>query len=430
MCGLVGVAGRVTPEAKKAFKRLLELDTIRGPHSTGVMFVRSGMIATDSGAHVVKKMGTPWELFQTKPWDENYGKENRVLMGHNRWATTGAINALNAHPFEFKNIIGSHNGTLRNQALLDDHKQFDVDSENLYYHMDKHGLDDTLMKTHGAFALTWWDKRDNTINFIRNTERTLFYVKSESGETLFWASEDWMLRVALTGAGVKYGKNSVKMFCELNHYKLEVPACSNYVNNKLKEMECVKKEVYSPPVVKQSSHHGVTAQNSTSARLADYVGKTVEFCISSSSIYGSDSVTYFGYLVGNSLVKVRVWCKKDDDVYKIMSEFGAGVNFKAEISGYSVMAEGNLFVKGTTVERVFRKANTGYSDGGVGTKIYPGFDRDLDYKEWLVATSKCCAWCGDVADIRDAKKLLWLSHNEFICEGCKGLEEVTQYVYQ
>ncbi|MSE24831.1 hypothetical protein GKC32_10305, partial [Lactobacillus curvatus] len=72
-----------------------------------------------------------------------------VLMGHNRWATKGKINERNAHPFEHDHIIGAHNGTLRNQHLLPNHLDFEVDSDNIFHAMSTIGVDATIAKTSG-----------------------------------------------------------------------------------------------------------------------------------------------------------------------------------------------------------------------------------------------------------------------------------------
>lgn len=201
MCGLVGCAGLITSVEERLFRQLLVLDSIRGEHSTGVAAVNM-LGAVD----VAKTVGDPFQLFETKSYEGIMRQANRVLIGHNRYATTGKINRRNAHPFEFDGLVGAHNGTLHNKYALKNHNDFDVDSEALYSHINEEGLDAAIKLVRGAWALTWYDKDNETINFLRNEERPLFYCISENKKVIFWASEAWMLQSVFSREGYKIGK--------------------------------------------------------------------------------------------------------------------------------------------------------------------------------------------------------------------------------
>lgn len=129
-----------------------------------------------------------------------------VLMGHNRWATQGAVNSVNAHPFQINDIYGAHNGTLRAQWRLEDHHDFEVDSENIFHHIDKMGVEDLWANVDGAAALTWWDEDKKMFHFLRNSERPLYYVFDENSKAMYYASEKGMLSLALDRNSVKYGE--------------------------------------------------------------------------------------------------------------------------------------------------------------------------------------------------------------------------------
>ena len=195
MCGIVGVAsnGPMTVQMKDFFQSLLFHDVVRGHHATGVAAIDT----LDRSLAVVKKAVPAADFLSLKEVDDDLfaHKHNfNIYIGHNRWATSGAKDDdKNAHPFIHGDIVGVHNGSLRNQSLLDDHKNFVVDSDNLYYQLNKTGLTDTLSKTDGAFALVWYDKSDNTLNFIRNDERPLCVAKLSNG-CWVWASERGMLQ--------------------------------------------------------------------------------------------------------------------------------------------------------------------------------------------------------------------------------------------
>ena len=205
MCGIVFVHGYIGLTERKAFNMLLKLDTVRGSHSTGILSVD-----TQLKTEVVKAKGTPWDLFKTDDfdkWEKNHfgigDPMCTLLLGHNRYATTGKINKKNAHPFHEGNFIGVHNGTLTDQSLLIDSDKYAVDSQNIYHHMDKLGEVDAIENLDGAFTLAWVNKKDNSFNLVRNKKRPMHYAISKDGRTVFGASEIWMLIVALDNAGIK-----------------------------------------------------------------------------------------------------------------------------------------------------------------------------------------------------------------------------------
>lgn len=199
MCGLVGFAasGYAQHTQKEFFKQLLFVDTIRGHHATGIAAADT---MTKDFTIVKKAMSAPQFLAQPEVDESLFiAKHNfNIYIGHNRWATAGASgDDNNAHPFTHGDIVGAHNGTIRNRTLLEDHKDFVVDSDNIFYHLALHGVEETIKSLDGAYALTWYDKSDNTINFLRNEERPLTFARLTDG-SIFWASErqmlEWMVK--------------------------------------------------------------------------------------------------------------------------------------------------------------------------------------------------------------------------------------------
>lgn len=198
MCGIIGGAGRLFKAQEDMVMQLLMLDTQRGPHSTGLLSV-----AKVTGLpQIIKSLGTPWDLFDVPAFDTFWKRQHKVLLGHNRWATKGKITVRNAHPFSHGNIIGVHNGTLKDQSLLTNHKNFEVDSDNIIHDINQHGAVATIKKLDGAYCLVWFNELLQTINFVRNNERPLFLAKSKDGCSIYWASESWMLNVAASKARV------------------------------------------------------------------------------------------------------------------------------------------------------------------------------------------------------------------------------------
>ncbi len=198
MCGIVGAIGNLLLPQEKMVEWLLQLDTARGPHSTGILSVEKGTKKT----HVAKVIGTPWELFASKKYEDMMKKANGVLLGHNRWATTGAVTARNAHPFTHGHITGVHNGTLRRQNLLDNHKSYEVDSDNIFHDLARNGVAATIPKLDGAYCLIWFDEKLGTLSMIRNHERPMWFTTDVAKTCVFFASESWMLTIAAMKAQV------------------------------------------------------------------------------------------------------------------------------------------------------------------------------------------------------------------------------------
>jgi len=246
-------------------KMMLKLDTVRGPHSTGLLGV------TKAGScNIFKKTGTPWELEQYKGHDKFWQPQHNVIIGHNRFATQGEINHINAHPYQHEHLYGVHNGSLTNKWKLDDARDFDVDSDNLYHHMRLNGLAHTVKLIEGAFALVWYDKQDKTINFVRNKERPLHMAYSKDGKTLFWASESWMLLVAATKTDVKL--EDTFEFDTATHavMTLEGNVIGDAVNTKVE---------FAPPKVYQKASHSWKGKKTTPSysTVHTLVGKRVKF---------------------------------------------------------------------------------------------------------------------------------------------------------
>jgi len=250
---LVGVAGKIYGGEKKAFRNLLEQGAYNSPHSTGV-----AIISNKDEVKLLKAVGRPWHLYDEyrDDFDDDdtvKGFGNKLLMGHNRFATVGKKVPENAHPFQHGNITGAHNGTLDQRWLsnIDGHEKFEVDSEALIYSFDKNGWKETLAKTKGAWALVWHDKRNGRINFIRNNERPLHWCFSQDKQNFYWASEEWMLEVALGSAGVKYQK--IAEFTPYQHHYIKFKD-DGAIDGNLMFVEEEVKGFVPPPFVSQGGN--------------------------------------------------------------------------------------------------------------------------------------------------------------------------------
>jgi len=193
MCGIVGMAGKITNTAKNTlFKDMMDVCQVRGRDSAGVIKVRND---ADQTYTWVKAVGPPSNLFDYRKYESEIERGDAVaLIGHTRSRTVGDISLKNAHPFDYPDdgIVGVHNGTLREHYKLDGYSASRVDSDVLYGHLAKNGPDNTFNVVKGAYACVWWDDNKKTLNFIRNDERPLWFTWSKDMDMMFWASEVWM----------------------------------------------------------------------------------------------------------------------------------------------------------------------------------------------------------------------------------------------
>lgn len=247
MCGVIAAIGELKANEEAAFKQLLICDSLRGTDSTGIFTITSL-----NYLHIAKQVGNPFELFETRSFDNAMKGLMRVMVGHNRYATQGAVNRKNAHPFDFDNVIGVHNGTLRNKYQLLDAKDFTVDSENLYHHIDQKGINAAVSNLDGAYALVWWDKVEGTLKVLRNKERPLYCVETLSGN-YFMASEAWMLEGVLSRNNV-LTKTEPKLFDEDYLYSFDLDVKTGSIDKIVKRhtpsgWKGYKPPAYTPPAV-------------------------------------------------------------------------------------------------------------------------------------------------------------------------------------
>lgn len=428
MCGLVGVAGKIFMKEEKVLKNLLVFDTVRGEDSTGI-----AAIPVQGNAIIAKEVGDPFNLFQMVKFEQAFKKINRAIIGHNRWATVGGISKQTAHPFELDTIIGTHNGTLKNKYRLADHQDFKVDSENLFWHIQEHGLADALKIIDGAWALVWWDKVEETLNFLRNKERPLFVVETEDGATIFWASEKWMLSVACSRHDLKI--KEIHEIATDMHYSFHIGADKKIEKVKIKPAA----GTYEPPIFQNGNWNNqiVPTQNAANSnnvtpikeagkgtpekkllklpKPTEAVGaglvksylhsKRVLFEIAGSCI-DSHGARYLKLLdVMTPAAPVRLYVKKGDPLqHMIGKEIIADIDSfvsdkKGEGSFFKVSPWCNIVIVPSVKEQPKKLELVSNEDENA--LIYMGANRRLyTKKEWTAKYSNC-EWCFNPLDSED-----------------------------
>lgn len=447
MCGLIGIAGHIGIKEEKAFKQGLIIDTLRGEHSTGALIVDRGL---DSKATIVKQVGNAFELLYDRRFDEAMKGFHKVLLGHNRFATQGQVNKVNAHPYDFHPIYGAHNGTLTQRYELQDGHKFTVDSQALYNHISLFGVEEAIGKVVGAWALTWWDAEQETINLLRNNERTLYTALSEDERTLFWSSEWEMLQLILNRNDIKYDKIkivpldtwvSIKLGPEGEMDKAKIkkvtgkklkPATNSYLGSSYNgrgntlpaTVPAVNQNAATtPPRDSKVTRKGVVmelGEKRTDVHLASYMPCTD---------------------AENPDAKIRLYLNRGDELV-----WKKGFIVKGDINTY-LTAEGGYYkvtqssvVLGTLEEQV-------NFDDKMG-RFLPMDKKDLDSKKVIELTSKrakfvdhkghkltkeefekeypTCAWCSADIVAEEANELT--KGGDCLCPSCKTNPDVKTYL--
>ena len=205
MCGLVGAFGRLSFQIENGFEDLLQMNVIRGEHSTGVALVKD----LNNEPIIIKDVMLPTRLLQDDRYINETKTLNHLMMGHGRYATVGKINKRNAHPIKKKHIFLTHNGTITTTYDLPIFKGFDTDTEEIANNIANVGIKETWPNLSGSASLVWWDKKEQTLNFITNGKRPLFFIETVDNGCLLWASESWMLRGICKRRNIKIKKNTI-----------------------------------------------------------------------------------------------------------------------------------------------------------------------------------------------------------------------------
>lgn len=464
MCGLLGMAGMIGQKEKTAFEQMLYAGALRGWHSTGVASVNI------QGNPSIFKLALPAvDFLDSKKCTNLLVGSHNVLLGHNRSATRGAVSHRNAHPFENERVVGAHNGTLTGQWRLPDHKDFDVDSENIFHSIAVQGVDATYKVLDGAAALVWYDKIERTMNFLRNDERDLFYAWSKDKKTLMWASE-WGMMCWIAGRNGIALENPLTIPVDTLHtFQIPFGLAAN-----AREFEKVHLRAVSPfvdpapyypngrgghyangrwqanndaggasgnvtPFPKRTTSGTATtdtirllSHDNGFSILNDMKEKEVVFT-PIEQCKNELGVSYFNCQIEESTVAtIRVYLSEStkgtfDEVSKdIIQQFKEWDTFSGTLK--EIKFE-NQIAYGIVDRRSIVEIEDDELGGNALDGEYLGYEGvHLTREEWKTRVNCGCSWCVEVPEEDDHNTIVWLTDVYFVCEACKDLPDVTQYM--
>ena len=179
MCGIVAIISKdkkLPLFSNDVFTDMLRMDSIRGEDSTGAFGV------TPKGVVDMIKGDIDGYRFVTSEAYSKFRKRinstYQIIVGHNRKATKNNVSPHNAHPFRDEHIYLVHNGIMRNADAIS--TEVEVDSMAIAKALAQHHAQEGLKRIDGAYALVWFDQKDQTLSLARNDERPLFLVEYDA----------------------------------------------------------------------------------------------------------------------------------------------------------------------------------------------------------------------------------------------------------
>lgn len=433
MCGLVGVGGWMTTFPKNAFRDLLHLDYLRGRDSTGIASVQLENKNIPYKENVFKTIGGPWNIYDKyiKDFHENgqIVSNPDIIIGHNRHATQGKIDKESAHPFRFSNIIGAHNGTVDQKSIKHCHDadRYSIDSQIIFSQINNNpDLNIVWEKADGALALVWWDKRDGSLHFARNNERSLFYTIDEKKSRIFWASEEWMLKVALSKNQLEC--KEIHSFEENVHYKMNMCKLA---------LEFTKEELKTPPLLKISHYNSgykdydlgernnfFSKNKETYSKLRFYI---TEMCDTEYGpfFYGK-STTGLNIVVDGPIKGDKNYEESVDRIKK------CSTNDLWEVSWdkTSYKQDGSNFyyiIDHEDINLVFNKKEEQKEIHNKFTRECKGFKGEkLSKSDFEERLKEGCSNCLEVIEWGERFKIRWIDKDHAYCQSCVTLPSIKQ----
>ena len=180
MCGIFGFAKTSNGQSdhqldilKRTFTNLTDESSIRGKDSTGFS------IMNPLNRYTYKTLTDSSTLTRTNEWFNVIDKidsDTSIVLGHTRFATTGAKVVTNAHPFNIGEVVGIHNGVIYNynQVARELGKTIpQVDSEVIFQSLNRKEKSKAFESINGDFAVAWAKENNTTLHLAREEGRPI-----------------------------------------------------------------------------------------------------------------------------------------------------------------------------------------------------------------------------------------------------------------
>lgn len=427
MAGIIST--NIIPNEIEIMRRMFFLNIFRGEDSVGMFDVTleapegERCIYWKSTEHPVSFIKDTFKDTVDHKWKK---KKPNLIAGHCRAATQGKITQKNAHPFTTKNLIGMHNGTVPKDFT--NRSRFDTDSEAIFYNISTLGLKDALLAMEDAepaFALVWYNFKEESLNFLRNSKRPLHYHELYSGSTVLWSSE---------GEHIKYAAESATAFKSIT--------ATAFPEGKLHTLyigeDKLKFEITDIPEAKEKPKVVYSSASSNYEYLEHWAGT------------GTGSYTV--YKPENDPKMPEYWMRYGKDIatpaldYTIFSAYDDVSGMMFTESAYTALKEARLYAEVQKVRREnaehFLAANKAATATTTVVPLHRPFEPDkelpFDIDEpvnnnlsftfgvfqdklcsgtaYLQKISKGCACCGQEVSMHD--QVFWMTDDELICDEC------------
>ena len=209
MCGIFGFAKTSNGQSdhqldilKRTFTNLADESSTRGKDSTGFS------IMNPLNRYTYKTLTDSSTLTRTDEWFNVIDKIDRdtsIVLGHTRFATTGAKVVTNAHPFNIGEVVGIHNGVIYNynQVARKLGKAIpQVDSEVIFQSLNRKDKSKAFESINGDFAVAWAKENNTTLHLAREDGRPMVISYWKKAKVLFFASTEDIMSNAMLDAGL------------------------------------------------------------------------------------------------------------------------------------------------------------------------------------------------------------------------------------
>lgn len=337
----------------EVFEDLLYVDGLRGFDSTGTFLINKyGNFSWAKGAVA------PYSFLRNPAWKAMKDKafqDGLFLFGHNRKATEGNINNINAHPFVEGNTILIHNGSLLNWRSLMRHekrekKQITVDSHLVTYLFEHENYLDVLKEIRGAFVFVWYNAQERKLRIAKNDERplhfgrdlksNLYYISSERGILNAIANRrlavevpkieqfgDDLVHTYSIGKDFSWKYEGAEPFKEVKKSEVVIPVITT--NTPPKEIPKVSKLITTGNTTLPVSQQYIPKQYQNNIYYGDEVLDSIlpyqrAVCILEDYdlvANSSDHCVYTGFIVGHPKLKVRGrWNGSEEELLRYITE--------------------------------------------------------------------------------------------------------------